>query len=219
MRALLLMVFSLLVSPAFSNEFAAVGRIENNRTNGSCTGSLIAEDVVLTAAHCVHAARGSRYVFRLSDDPDLPTFAVKQIVWHPLYAEFIRQKLRRVRFDIAVVQLAEKVPASRALPFATSQEAMLGEELSIVSWRKLDREVPRKRDCLTIEGAIPGLVALDCAVVGGESGAPVLRKTATGHELVSVISSQSTLQGRPIAYASDVRLRVPPLLERLGDTP
>lgn len=219
MRTFFLFAFCLLAAPAFSTDITAIGRIENTKTNGSCSAALIAENVVVTAAHCVHAARGSRYVFRLSDDPALPTFGVKQIIWHPFYAEFIRQKLRRLRFDIAVVQLVENVPASRATPFPSGTEAEIGETLSIVSWRKLDGNTPRKRECEVIKGPLASLVALDCPVVGGESGAPVLRQTEAAFELVAVISSQSMLNGNPIAYASDVRLRIPPLVERLTTNP
>ena len=98
-------------------------------------------------------------------------------------------------------------------------EAELGEGLFLVSWRAGEGSRPRQRRCLVIEGEVPGVVTLGCQVRGGESGAPVLRLVPDGVELVAIVSSRSRLGQQPVAIASDVTLRIPPLLQRLGDTP
>jgi hypothetical protein len=41
----------------------------------------------------------------------------------------------------------------------------------------------------------------------------VLRKTENGLELVAIISSRANLLQQPIAQASDVALRLPPLMD------
>jgi len=58
-------------------------------------------------------------------------------------------------------------------------------------------------------------VTLACEVQGGESGAPVLRKVDDGLELVAVVSSRSRLGNQPVALASNIRLRVPPMVDLL----
>ncbi len=84
-----------------------------------------------------------------------------------------------------------------------------------MSWRKDETEAPRQRKCQVIAG-VEGLVTLGCAVLGGESGAPVLRETDDGLELVAIISSRTRQFFRPVAQASDVRLRLQPLFDELG---
>jgi hypothetical protein len=118
----------------------------------------------------------------------------------------------KLRFDIAVGRLAKPVPASRAVPFSIGDDAVERERLFIASWRNPNRDRPRQRICLVLEG-MPGLVTLACRVQGGESGAPVLRLTENGLELVAVISSRARILNQPVAQASNVRLRLPPLLD------
>ncbi len=69
---------------------------------------------------------------------------------------------------------------------------------------------PRQRACEVVDG-IEGLVTVACAVAGGESGAPLLRKIQAGLELVAVLSSSSSQGQQPVGLASDVALRLPPL--------
>ncbi len=112
------------------------------------------------------------------------------------------------------MQLAEAVPGEIATPFTIGDEALPGEDLVIVSWRRDQSVRPRQRACPVISG-VTGLVTLGCRVQGGESGAPVVRRTATGVELVAVISSRWQILEQPVAQASDVRLRLQPLLDLL----
>jgi len=129
-----------------------------------------------------------------------------------MYQVMRERILWRLRFDIAIARLEAPVPAARATPIPPGPEAQIGETLYIVSWRRDGSTKPRQRACKVIEGAT-GLVTLACAVKGGESGAPVLRKTKDGLELVAIISSKSKQLDQPIAQASDVALRLPPLMD------
>ncbi len=214
---LLAVLFSiLLATPASADPdpMAAAGRIEDIVGGGSCSAALVAPDVVVTAAHCLESKEDPTALqFRTGGYPDAPAFAVDQIAIHPLYDRINDPWPWRFRFDMAVAHLGEAVPADVAVPFAPGGEASVGEALYLVSWRSGSR--PRQRTCPVIAG-IYGLVTLACEVRGGESGAPVLRKTASGLQIVAVISSRVNQGSQPVAQASDIHLRLPPLL-RLVD--
>ncbi len=206
-------------SPALANPFAAAGRIEKVESAGACSAALIREDVVATAAHCVSDQSVEGRVFRVGDGKQTPPFEAKRIVIHPFYGTFEDQRLRRLRFDIALVQLERPVPAEIATPFVLAGEAEVGEGLFLASWRRGEGPRPRQRRCLVIEGEVEGVVTLGCMVRGGESGAPVLRLKDGSLELVAIINSQSRQGRQPVAFAADVRLRIPPLLDQLDRTP
>ena len=196
-----------------ADQTSGVGRIENTNTGGGCTAALIAPDLVVTAAHC--GGRGehpSGIVFRPGDGRP-GTYPVTRVVRHPLYDRQSPRVEWRLRFDLAVAVLEAPVPEDRAKPFPTGDDARVGEVLHVYSWREGPR--PRQRPCPTLEG-IAGLVTLGCRVQGGESGSPVLRITEDGLEIVAVISSRGRILAQPVAQASDVRLRLPPILDILG---
>lgn len=219
MRIFPIPVLLVLASPAVADLFAAAGRIEATDGQGACSAALIEPDVIVTAAHCVREGAGERYVFRLGSAPDLDPVSVERIIVHPLYSDFREQRLRRLRFDIAVGRLSMPIDAAVAKTLEIGDEAQAGEGLFLASWRFGTGPRPRERRCLVLEGDVPGVVTLGCHVRGGESGAPVLRLTDDGLELVAIINSTARNGSRWVAFAADVRLRIPPLLDRLRNHP
>jgi len=207
----------LLVTAATAEVVPAAGRLEDPELGITCSASLVAPDVVLTAAHCVAKYLNTKnekpipQVFRPGIGLNAETYSIDRIVLHPLYNRIIGPSRWALRFDFAAVHLATPVPPEIAEPFDVGAEAQVGEKLFIVSWRNHNNPQPRQRACEVMNGA-RGLVTLACKVSGGESGAPVLRKGINGLELVAVISSRGKFLQQPIAQASNVALRLPPLL-------
>ena len=209
-----ILIFLLTAGLGQADQIDAAGRLESKGGSSSCSASLIRRDVIVTAAHCARGNPDDGIVFRPGDGQTGQTYAVKRFVRHPLYDTESSRTEWRYRFDIAVGELAEAVPESRAGLLPLGDDAQLGETLFIVSWRWFEGNRPRQRACPVIPG-LRGLVTLGCPVENGESGAPVIRKTDGGLELVAIISSRGQQLDQPIAQASDVRLRIPPLLDRL----
>lgn len=208
----LVCLFLSVALPASATQIGAVGRLESTVGNGSCSAVLVAPDIVLSAAHCVNPDKIT-WAFRPGDGQiNRVRHGVTRAFHHPMYEVTQDRVLWKLRFDLAIARLEAPVPPARATPIPPGPEAQVGETLYVVSWRRDGSTKPRQRACKVIGGAT-GLVTLACRVQGGESGAPVLRKTDSGLELVAIISSRSTLLDQPIAQASDVALRLPPLMD------
>lgn len=212
----ILLCLSCLASPLAADPgLTAAGRLEIVGQGGTCSGALIAPDLVATAAHCI-VERDQ--VFRVGDGLSGAIFLIEDFAEHPLYRQTGERVDWKFRFDIALGRLAKPVPGRRAAPLPLGAEARPGETLLLLSWRRDGSDLPRQRECEVLEG-ISGLVTLACEVKGGESGAPVLRRTDAGFELVAIVSSRLEKDGAPVAQASDVRLRLPPLIDALRDGP
>lgn len=210
MIRVLTFICALATSPVWATgTISSVGRIESTTGGGSCSAVLVRPDLIATAAHC---RTDGKVVFRLGNGLNTDPVEILDLIPHPLYEQYSDRADWKLRFDIAVGRLAKPISIRQAVPFTFGDEAQLGERLFIVSWRNDGSDRPRQRACPVFEG-ISGLVTLGCRVQGGESGAPVLRKTPDGLELVAIISSRTRRLAQPIAQASDVRLRLPPLYD------
>ncbi|MEM6387071.1 MAG: trypsin-like peptidase domain-containing protein [Pseudomonadota bacterium] len=217
MRFLVLVILILPGASSAADLFASAGRIEGSDGRAICSASLIAPDIIVTAAHCVSAESERALFFRLGSEPEGVAYPVNRIEQHPFFEDFGRYT--RLRFDIALGRLSQPIKSSLAKPLTLGSDAVLGENLYIVSWPRGSGERPRQRRCYVIEGQISGVVTLGCRVRGGESGAPLMRLTENGVELVAILNSTSRQKGQSVALAADVRLRIPPLLDRLRNTP
>lgn len=211
------------ILPAYAGgDLRAAGRINYAATGGSCSGVLVAPGVVATAAHCIFGEAADQgfdgVTFRASPPAD-PVSVTRGYV-HPLYGIGNPRADWKYRFDLGLLVLAEKEYGLEFGIMPVGDDAMPGETLFLVSWRPSDGERPRQRACPVLTIGLEGLVTLGCDVKGGESGAPLFRKTDEGAlELVAIISSRGTLLDQPIAQASNLRIRLQPMLDMVGQAP
>jgi protease YdgD len=188
----------------------AVGRIETGR-EGYCTGVLIAPDLVLTAAHCLFGG-GNTYVppakmrFRagLSDGVALAESSVARMVVDPLYDPMSGDRAAQIMHDVGLVQLATPVPLSTAAPFATATLSDHARDLSVVSYGRGRDEALSWDDQCNVVGRRGGLIAFDCDVTFGSSGAPVFHRTGNRATIVSLVSAGVTGGGQRLAFGMEL---------------
>ncbi len=182
---------------------AAVGVLELPGARGSCTATLIAPDLVLTAAHCL-LGRDDRdqpfparaYVFRPAAGP-APAFRARQRAVHPTYLLLPPASPMRSARDLGLLRLARAVPPELAKPLTIAPDRPLPQNVRLLA-RRAGQAAATARRCPVL-GLGRGTVALGCAVVPGDSGAAVLSGPPGAPTLLGVVSSRATAGARSVA--------------------
>jgi protease YdgD len=200
-----------------------VGRLDVGG-RGYCTGTLIAPDVVLTAAHCLFDAKGaalpgSAFTFRAgyTDGSAIAEAVGARAVAHPRYDPAAGTSVESLRHDVGLVGLERAIPAAMAAPFPVAPAG--GDAVSVVSYGAGRDEAPSWQRRCAIIGRYQGLFAFDCAAVAGSSGAPVFDRSGPRARIVSVISSGGEVDGRAVAVGMELPGLVAALRSALRSAP
>lgn len=177
-----------------------VGRLDTSI--GTCTGTLIARDLVLTAAHCV--VDGStravlpthkmRFNAGLAHDFTAAIRGVTRIVLSEGYlGSFDGSLTDQVRTDLALLRLDSPIFSTEAEPFRIHDRAMDAGSVILVSYgRGRNTSLQRESGCHHKQTYRGGLMTFDCDVTFGSSGAPVFVNDQGRLRIVSVVSMMST---------------------------
>ncbi|MBJ6372143.1 trypsin-like serine peptidase [Sedimentitalea arenosa] len=187
----------------------AVGRLDF-RGSGFCTGTLIAPDLVLTAAHCLFD-RQTKARIALDSVEFLAGWrngrasayrAVRRAVVHPDYRFGEAISAARVRNDVALLELQHPINNTTVTPFDTAARPGQGEAVGVVSYAHDRAEAPSLQEVCDVMARQQGVLVMSCDVDFGSSGAPIFSFAGGIPRIVSVVSAKAELDGRRVALGT-----------------
>lgn len=205
-------------------QWQAVGRVDTGP--GFCTGTLIAADLVLTAAHCLfNPATGERlplggfgFNAGLRNGHPVAYRSVRRSVMHPNYSPDLADHLDQVRVDIAILELDRAIPTGTVRPIPARGQAHIGDSVQIVSYGRDREEYASLEDGCDVRADQDGLQVLSCHIVPGSSGSPVFLRQGGRLGIVSVISAHAEWHNEPVALAADLGGSLASILDLLDRT-
>ena len=203
-----------------------VGRLDRDR-RGICSAVLIASDLALTAAHCIHDPETGMPVpteslsFRagFSNGASIAERDVYLALSHEGYDPTRQLDTENIRHDVALLRLAEPIPVSEADPFALHPGHLTQDRLLVASYGRGRMEALSLESRCHLLDRREGVTFFDCNITFGSSGAPVFALAGDTVRLLSLVSGMATMNGRKLGLGMVLPEIVADLRKEMGRLP
>ncbi|MEM6664438.1 MAG: trypsin-like serine protease [Pseudomonadota bacterium] len=214
-----------MLSKAESEPWHGVGRVNilHRNQRSMCTGTLLAPDIVLTAAHCLtHKGTGAEFkpgevhfVAGWHKGSFTGHSRAAAISVHPNWTKAGKGTAAALGADIALIRLAEPIGQGAATHFDLGDPPLPGAPVTLISYRR-DRAhaLTMQSDC-RYRAVIDRVMTLDCNVIEGASGSPVFLIEDGVPRVVAVLSAKDRAGKK--AYATRVDGALADLLGTLSN--
>lgn len=212
-----------LTSGAEAQTWRAVGRLDTGAS--FCSATLIRENLVLTAAHCVYHPRTSRpfaaddltFLAGLRNGHAEAVRNVRRIMVLPDYRPEEGPDFDMIGRDIALLELAMPISMASIVPISVARTPWREDRVTVVSYgREREGYASIEEGCEFLDRQ-DSVRSLTCEVVSGASGSPVLRVNQGRAEVVAVISASAQSRQGDISLAVMLDAHLATLMAQFQD--